>query len=270
MRLRDRAACSVLALYWLLLGIVIIAVIVYGASGKLIRGMRNPSPAVVSPVCVLENVTVAETTKNIKGALARVEVLKLLLGEVMSSNLRGLCQPGQDHRVTPDRTFGQLRQFVWIESRWAEPLNTYRTSQMESGTFATVLNDSRHPKVTVWGNNGVGHSLRSQATNTDPRSFFDLHRFNGLLGCFLGVTRLYESDRGIDEDQSGSNLGPKNYLFVVGCIALLCGFVLLSKVLDKVYLDPRFNVNMAVGGFFLAAFVVWIGGGIMLWVFGLV
>jgi hypothetical protein len=35
------------------------------------------------------------------------------------------------------------------------------------------------------------------------------------------------------------------------------GCVLLSKTLDKVYLDAGFNVNMALGTFFLAgAFVV--------------
>jgi len=53
----------------------------------------------------------------------------------------------------------------------------------------------------------------------------------------------------------------------VGCILALGGFILISKVLDKVYLDPRFNVNVAVGGFMLAG--VWLGGWIIFRVFGL-
>ena len=47
---------------------------------------------------------------------------------------------------------------------------------------------------------------------------------------------------------------------IVGFIIALGGIVLLFKVLDKVYLGSGFNVDMAVGGFFIAAALLWVGG----------
>jgi hypothetical protein len=58
-------------------------------------------------------------------------------------------------------------------------------------------------------------------------------------------------------------------LIFMGCAFLLGGSLLLSAILDKIYLCPRFNVNAAVSGLFLAAFLVWIGMWILLVAAGL-
>jgi len=62
---------------------------------------------------------------------------------------------------------------------------------------------------------------------------------------------------------------PKKYLLAVGGAVFLCGIILLSKVLNKVYFDSRFNINVALCGFFSAAIFVWLGMGIILWALGL-
>ena len=78
---------------------------------------------------------------------------------------------------------------------------------------------------------------------------------------------LPSSKRSVQEDQSSRDSRPKKLLFLLGSILGLAGLVLVFKVLDKVYLDPRFNVNMAVGGFFVAAGLFCLGIWILLYVF---
>jgi hypothetical protein len=77
----------------------------------------------------------------------------------------------------------------------------------------------------------------------------------GALGgvrAFYCLTGLHQSQSSVDKKQGSRYFRPEKYFVAVGCIGALSGFILLFKVLDKVYLDPRFNVNMAVGGFFIA------------------
>jgi hypothetical protein len=70
----------------------------------------------------------------------------------------------------------------------------------------------------------------------------------------------YES---VNRNQYDPYFRPK-YLFVLASL-VLCTFsiVLLFKVLDKVHLDPRFNVNVAVCVFFLSL-CIFVGGGMTL------
>ena len=69
---------------------------------------------------------------------------------------------------------------------------------------------------------------------------------------------------GIKQEHYRRYYRPKQLSLAEGCTLLLIGIVLLAKVLNEVYLDPWFNVNMAVVGFFLSAIVFWIGAGIII------
>jgi len=91
----------------------------------------------------------------------------------------------------------------------------------------------------------------------------------GNIGGFFvdAVNEQRQSD--VDKQQKRGDFRPEKLLFVVGCVVFLGGCVLLSKVLDKAYLDPGFNVNMAFGGFVFAAIMFWFGGWMVIHVLGL-
>lgn len=97
------------------------------------------------------------------------------------------------------------------------------------------------------------------AIQSNPRT----SRLNELLlsgyGYISSETALPERKSSIDDEQTSRYFGPEQYLIAVGCIVVLGGVVLLFKVIDKVYSGSGFNVDMAVGGFFLAAILFWIG-----------
>jgi hypothetical protein len=62
---------------------------------------------------------------------------------------------------------------------------------------------------------------------------------------------------------------PQKYFLAVACVLFLGSIILLSNVLHKVNLNSGFNVNMAIGGFFVAAVLFWIGMWIVFSVLGL-
>src|SRR5260221_9336480 len=74
-----------------------------------------------------------------------------------------------------------------------------------------------------------------------------------------GYAKLPTSKEGGYDQQSRSYFRPKELFIIVGAGFFVGGFVLLFKVLDKVYLGARFNVNMAVAGFFWGAILFFIG-----------
>lgn len=99
-----------------------------------------------------------------------------------------------------------------------------------------------------------------------PLVAFKLFR---IVGYALASQQALEGrESGGQQEQSGGYFSPKKLTVLVGFIIALGGFILLSKVLDKVYLCPGFNVNVAVGGFFLAAVLVWLGLGMVLHALG--
>jgi len=104
-------------------------------------------------------------------------------------------------------------------------------------------------------------SICGKGFNPNPRSV-----------AFIPVdqTGLQKGYSSVNEDQSGSDLAPKKNLVIMGAALCLAGFILLFKVLDKVYLDSRLNVNVAVCGFFAAFGVFLLGGWVVFVVFRLV
>jgi hypothetical protein len=131
------------------------------------------------------------------------------------------------------------------------------------------VNNIIHKSIPIWPESNFAGSQSipciieaHNGTLRDGKLFFA-----GLRNVSSEVSHP-EGQSGIHEDQHGGYLRPKKYLIAVGCALVLGGFVLVSKVLDKVYLDPRFNVNMAVGGFCIAMILFLAGGWIVFAVLG--
>lgn len=92
--------------------------------------------------------------------------------------------------------------------------------------------------------------------------------FNSYQSVVSGPS-LPSGQTSVYEQQGSRGFRPKEYLAAVGCAISLSGLILLFKVLDKVYLYPRFNVNMAFCGFWIAALMFWFGGWIVFHILGL-
>ena len=155
-------------------------------------------------------------------------------------------------------------------------------------TFGHNLNISRGDNILCRGftdiihangdsKNSAGDSLEfpvSMKFNHRTRFTFrgfargDKGIYRDIGSFFIGaVNEQGKSD--IDKQQKGRYFRPKQLFFIVGCAVFLSGCVLLSKVLNKVYLDAGFNVNMAFGGFVAAAVMFWFGGWIIVHTLGL-
>jgi hypothetical protein len=107
-------------------------------------------------------------------------------------------------------------------------------------------------------------------SDTDAKLVFRLvNSIDSSLRGFVGGASLPENERSVHDKQSSGYFGPEKLLGLMGIVIALCGFILLSKVIDKINLRPRFNENMAVGGFFLAAVLIWLGGAMIFHALGL-
>jgi hypothetical protein len=103
----------------------------------------------------------------------------------------------------------------------------------------------------------------------DIRSFI-LHKMSfGIVDSLASQESLPSGEASSQQQQSSSDFRPKKLLVIVGVAVALSGIVRVFKVLNKIYLSTRLNVDMAVCGFFFAGFIVWIGMGIILWALGL-
>ena len=76
----------------------------------------------------------------------------------------------------------------------------------------------------------------------------------------LGNLHLAIGEEGVSENEGGGYFGPKDLFLACGFILSSFGFMLPFKIIDYVYLDLGFNVNVAVGGFFLALAIFMAGG----------
>jgi hypothetical protein len=128
--------------------------------------------------------------------------------------------------------------------------------------------DSRHnpfcfAKWEVWAEPDIRALFTPKLLLTSFES--GIGNNGGILCCvssFLTRTSLPKGQGSIDEQQSRRDFRPKKYAIAMGCAVFLCGVVLISKVLNKVYFSPGFNVNVAVGVFLLGGIMV--SGGCLL------
>ena len=97
---------------------------------------------------------------------------------------------------------------------------------------------------------------------------------SGFGGAVSSIGRLLAGEINqcrygkVEDCKNGGYPSPKNAFAVVGLGAVICGLVVILKVINKVYLCAWFNEYMAVIGFFLGAALVWFGGFLILYVMG--
>ncbi len=65
------------------------------------------------------------------------------------------------------------------------------------------------------------------------------------------------------QQQRSGDLRQKQLFVVIGCAFVLAALVLVSKVLDQVYLNARFNIHVALGGLILSFAMFLFGGWIL-------
>ena len=93
-----------------------------------------------------------------------------------------------------------------------------------------------------------------------------------IFNCHQGFMRGQgqpKSQADINQEENGRYFSPEKLFIIAGVALALSGFILLSKVLDEVYLSTGFNVNMEVCRFLAAGILVWLGEGIILYAYGL-
>jgi hypothetical protein len=157
---------------------------------------------------------------------------------------------------------------------WNLPMRLLYSSNKHSPLPEKVGTGNKTEILDLWSNI-EGDSFFSPRLTYDylsARIFPDVIDSNSTYSDVGSVSRIERvssnfhlpaREKGIQQNQSSCYLGPKILFSLLGCVLLVVGLLLLSKVIDKVYLDPRFNVDMAVGGFFLAAALFWLGGWII-------
>jgi len=112
----------------------------------------------------------------------------------------------------------------------------------------------------LFGDDGFPQGILAEKKRTNS-----VDTYIGPVSCnvsVMGNLQLPSRDKCIGEDKAGRYFGPKKLFPLGGCILSACGLMLLFEVLDYVYLNRGFNVNMAVGVFFLGG--IMISGGCLL------
>jgi hypothetical protein len=136
--------------------------------------------------------------------------------------------------------------------------NPAALSHMHGWRFPIVEIINLRGQTTVWRSKLRWINLSRE----DIRSLIAMEEIAGKIN-------LGRHKAGVDEYQYNGEFRPKKLFAMGGCILCALGLVLVFKVLDYVYLDTRFNVNMALGVLFLGAISFWIGGALIFHVFGL-
>jgi len=264
MRLRDRAA--LLAVTWLAFThpVIVRALDIHSSAGGVHIAVRRP-------VMIPRSVVVISNCLNYKNAyismsnnIDRITVRKIAITD---SGRNSLTSWRLQTPVFVFRSFNAAiegwRRYMVLKTGvqrqafrlWSDQ-QTYATAKFEGGRASVVL-------INHVPNYGlIGLNAWEFAIKPNVRSLI----FDELM---LYQPSLNGGEADIDEKKRCGYFCPEKYLIAVGCAVALSGLVLLFKILDKVYLDSRFNVNMAFCGFWLAAIIFWFGGWIVFHVLGL-
>jgi hypothetical protein len=96
-------------------------------------------------------------------------------------------------------------------------------------------------------------------TKLDSATSATLDDVSGGVGRQFGRVALPSGQPGGDEQKCRRYFRPEKLLLLMACAFVLSGLLLLSKTLDEVDLDTRFNVDMAIGRSLLAESSSWPG-----------
>ena len=238
-------------------GLVLVNFVVFQAArNSSIR--KGFPPAYVAPVRIAKDVSIFDVHNY--GVLG---VLVAIRDAAWHDGSNGFISLHQE-----SFTFGPagwfLKPFVRLGKSIIAMEDVARSSDVHGWSFPVVHIEDMGSQPS-----GCDYLRRFDVVGENIRPLISLEKFSSRFPRLIREAYQATSQGNINGEQPSRDFRPKKYFLAVGCILILGGFVLISKILDKVYLCTGFNVNMAVGGFFLALFLVWIGFGIIFWALGI-
>ena len=248
MRVRDRALSYLTFLVYV---VIVSANSVGTASEQVITKSR--------PVFSAENVAVdyLAVSENVKFvSLDRLVVLfQQFGGNGDIGEMRG--KSGVRHHGTKEFR-AVLRQIDTWGSLWNRTIGMVVGSKMpdsdvSSRTLSAILETHSDDEWLSNLNHIFRRIDRGRSLWSNPSSLAQIHRLNSsVCGFGRSVSRLFvnyvrfvnqsslpKGESSSQEQQNRGYLRPEELFLVVACAVTLGGFVLLSKVLDKVYLDRK-------------------------------
>lgn len=108
-----------------------------------------------------------------------------------------------------------------------------------------------------------------RCTTLDSATIATLDDVSSGVGRQFGRVALPSGQPGGDEQKCRRYFCPEKLLLLMACAFVLSGLLLLSKTLDEVDLDTRFNVDMALGRSLLAGVFIVAGQFCFMPLFGL-
>jgi hypothetical protein len=121
----------------------------------------------------------------------------------------------------------------------------------------SVLGGSSRAPELPWIRAGDEQGLR--CTRLDSATIATLDDVSGGVGRQFGQVALPSGQPGGDEQKCRRYFRPEKLLLLMACGFRFERSLLLSKTLDEVDLDTRFNVDMALGRSLLAESSSWQG-----------
>jgi hypothetical protein len=229
---------------------------VFGLSPIAVRDAHR------SPIPIPEPIAVGDFHQEIESAFSRLFVSSDVREFVhhYRSRVRFVFVNSGHNQLSWSR-FGHITKIreVWLA---VPPFRLLGYEHVRRWSLASI----RHPSVEEEGHVKLWLQRQLNIVSVDPWTLIENHGFTrrlstvlGSIGGSLSGTPLPESKPSVDEDKPGGYFSPKKLLVIAGIGISICGFVLVFKVLDKVYLCSGFNVNVAFCGFFVAMFITLVG-----------
>jgi len=250
-----------------------------------------PDSAEVCVMSYAEHVLVVNATKQVNKELPVIDLLKRQKSLLLKDRKWGL-RLFMDYVQSVRNTWHKLTdaclgsRFINFNSGGIPILNVLSnisfTVAEEQRIVGNYINCKRFTEIDHGSLSGysllwISRELQAHALNSDPRSLVGTKG----LGCRAGYTHRgiggaltapidQRSKTNIADCKYSGNPRPKQVFTILGGALFVCGLVVVLKVIDKIYLRSGFNENVAVAVFFFGALLMWLGGGLVLCMLGVV
>ena len=254
------------------------------------RTIYKATHANVAPVEVPKAIVVLQTNRDDGRFLGVQDIVHVGLSQNRVAHNGKVATATEGHRLISWLSTFDVRQWgLRLGFGWRYPWWNYDLTVVGVGEglipkllepFIRVIFGSfsgeyfpRQPHLESWRFSIVNqvdvgpHPLTSQNTYARPYiavpnvgTLFDLKLLATVVNGFASKPSLPESQERVGQYQSSSDLRPSKLSLILGCIFVAFSLVLLSKVVDKINLDPRANDNLCVAGFFGCLVLFCFGG----------
>lgn len=247
------------------------------------RTVLETREADVVPVAIPVRVVVINPDNDRNRSVGVHDVVKFIFGQFMVAKERGKATKSPITRPDSWRYNAFFQESVRRGRKWF----VTETSKPPVRLLHSIWSNIYLPK-TRFSQSGRPSIVHPIDTECQSFAFDNMHtkRFSGFVGPHIrslvypkllarvlndlaSQESLPSGESSSQEEQTRGHFGPEKLSLLVGTAMSFAGLLLLFKVLDKVYLDPMFNVNMALCGFFLAAVLFWAGGALIFCALGL-